>query len=588
MAVSQYFTSIFRMCLSIETPIIDHHYPYHCTNQCHIYDTYVAFVYSHSCWKVPIANASIALSLENISYFHLFSPNFIILLFIHHSQLLIPLIPPSPTSAHIPLRIASQRPSSSASILLNPHLSSVLKTSLLQMAPQAPQAPDVTMLPEPSTNPSTEPASDDGPLSQKLTLATAMSDPAEAEALYREIIAFQSPSLEPGATDPSVPEEDVPKVKELAIQRLAELLVRTGRASQLSNLLKTVRPFFATIAKAKTAKIVRGLLDAVSKADDAADLQFALCQETIQWCRDEKRTFLRQRVEGRLAALYLSHSRYAEALNIINELLREVKRLDDKAHLLEIQLVESRIHHALRNIPKARAALTSARTTANSIYVPLTLQAEIDMQAGIISAEEKDYKTAYSYFYEGFEGFVSLEDPRAVSNLKYMLLCKIMTGSAEDVPGIVNGSVALKFSGRQVDAMVAVAKAHSARSLEAFEKTLEEYKAELTDDPIVHAHLNSLNDTLKEQNLLRLTEPFSRVEIKHVAELINLDVHDVESKLSQMILDKKLNGILDQGAGCLIVYDDLPLSKTYQASLDTLVNMDNVVHSLFDKATTLR
>lgn len=425
----------------------------------------------------------------------------------------------------------------------------------------------------------------EGPLTQKLAKAQSLTDPNQAEQLLREIIDYEAPK----STDPSqIPDDDVPKLKETAILKLAALHVQGGNAGKVSELLKTLRPFFATIAKAKTAKIVRGLLDAVSKAEDAAELQFNLCHETIQWCKEEKRTFLRQRVEGRLASLYLVNARYADALNIINGLLREVKRLDDKAHLLEIQLVESRIHHALRNIPKARAALTSARTTANAIYVPLSLQAEIDMQAGIIAAEEKDYKTAYSYFYEGFEGFMSLADSRTVSNLKYMLLCKIMTGDAEDVPSIVNGSVALKFAGRDVDAMVAVAKAHSERSLESFEKTLADYKGELSDDPIVRAHLNSLYDTLKEQNLLRLIEPFSRVEIEHVAKLINLELHDVESKLSQMILDKKLNGILDQGAGCLVLYDDLPLSKTYQASLDTLINMDNVVHSLFDKASTLR
>lgn len=452
------------------------------------------------------------------------------------------------------------------------------------MAPAAPEVDkDVTMeVVKPDSVPvkDTNEGAGEGPLATKLELAKSKKDAAEAEKLFREIIFGESVDTD----------EDVGKVKEVAILGLAATLVSSGQAGRVGELLKSLRDFFSTIAKAKTAKIVRGLLDAVSKAtgENAAELQFALCHDTIAWCREEKRTFLRQRVEGRLAVLFLSHQRYQEALNIVNELLRQVKRLDDKAHLLEIQLVESRIHHALRNIPKARAALTSARTTANAIYVPLTLQAEIDMQAGIISAEEKDYKTAYSYFYEGFEGFVSLDDnTRAMSNLKYMLLCKIMTGNAQDVSSIVNGNVALKFSGRQVNAMVAVAKAHSERSLQMFETTLSEFKKELSDDPIVDAHLHSLYETLKEQNLLRLTEPFSRVEIAHVAKLINLPVHDVESKLSQMILDKKLNGILDQGDGCLIVYGDEPLSKTYQAGLDTLKKMDNVVHSLFDKAATL-
>jgi 26S proteasome regulatory subunit N6 len=418
---------------------------------------------------------------------------------------------------------------------------------------------------------------DAGPLGAALAAATSQ----KSESGLRAVIAATGP--EPGL------DEDVPRLQESAVLTLADLLVAEGRASEVSTLSATLRPFFATIPKARTAKIVRGLLDAVAKADgdDAAELQFALCHDTIAWCNEEKRTFLRQRVEGRLASLYLANSRFADALSVINGLLKEVKRLDDKAHLLEVQLVESRIHHALRNLPRARAALTSARTTANAIYVPLILQAEIDMQAGIIAAEEKDYKTAFSYFYEGFEGFMSLQDDRAVSNLKYMLLTKVMTGKAEDVPSIVNGTVALKYAGRQVDAMKSVATAHAARSLEQFESTLTEYKAELSDDPIVHAHLNALYDTLKENNLSRIIEPFSRVEIAHVAELINLPLDDVEHKLSQMILDKKLNGILDQGAGCLIVFDDVPVSSTYQASLDTLTSIDNVVDSLFTAAAAM-
>ncbi|PKI75500.1 26S proteasome non-ATPase regulatory subunit 11 homolog [Punica granatum] len=410
---------------------------------------------------------------------------------------------------------------------------------------------------------------------ESITQAAEAKTPSEAiSILYR---VLENPSSSPEAL----------RIKEQAITNLSDLLRQENRAEDLRTLLTQLRPYFSLIPKAKTAKIVRGIIDAVAKIPGTSDLQISLCKEMVQWTRAEKRTFLRQRVEARLAALLMESKEYAEALNLLSGLIKEVRRLDDKLLLVDINLLESKLHFSLRNLPKAKAALTAARTAANAIYVPPAQQGTIDLQSGILHAEEKDYKTAYSYFFEAFEAFNALEDPRAVFSLKYMLLCKIMVNQADDVASVISSKAGLQYVGPDLDAMKAVADAHAKRSLKLFETALRDFKAQLEDDPIVHRHLSALYDTLLEQNLCRLIEPFSRVEISHIAELIELPVDHVEKKLSQMILDKKFAGTLDQGAGCLIIFDDPKTDTLYPATLETISNIGKVVDSLYVRSAKI-
>ena len=54
--------------------------------------------------------------------------------------------------------------------------------------------------------------------------------------------------------------------------------------------------------------------------------------------------------------------------------------------------------------------------------------------------------------------------------------------------------------------------------------------AELSNDPIIRSHLASLYDTLLSQNLVRVIEPYSRVEIAYIAEQVGQPVQSVETK----------------------------------------------------------
>ncbi|KAK9340515.1 hypothetical protein LIPSTDRAFT_67284 [Lipomyces starkeyi NRRL Y-11557] len=413
-------------------------------------------------------------------------------------------------------------------------------------------------------------------LLQEARAAAKLDNLAKAEHLYKEVLSNSA-----GTNEKAIAEQ------ETALYELGTLYRDHKKIKELEQLIQTSRTVMSGLAKSKVAKIIRALIDLFSTVPDTIDTQIAVTKDCISWAVSERRNFLRQSLETRLVSLYIERGAYFDALNLINTLLKELKRLDDKMVLVEVQLFESRVYHALRNIPKSRAALTSARTSANAIYCPTLMQAGLDMQSGILHAEDKDYKTAFSYFVEALEGYSSQEDSRAISVLKYMLLCKIMLNLTDDVHSLLTGKMAQKYAGRDIEAMKAVAAAHSNRSLKEFEEALETYKTELSSDPIIRSHFSALYDTLLEQNLVRVIEPFSCVEISHVAEVVGLDTRQVEGKLSQMILDKVFYGVLDQGNGWLIVFDEPRQDATYDAALDTIRHMTTVVDLLYEKASKL-
>lgn len=336
----------------------------------------------------------------------------------------------------------------------------------------------------------------------------------------------------------------------------------------------------------------RLVLEQFLSIDGVLSDQVAVLQECIEWAKADKRMFLRQSLDGMLCAVHLKARNYQDCLVTCAPLIKELKRLDDKMQLVEIQLLESKAFYALSNYPRSRASLVSARTTANGVYCPPKMQAALDLQSGIVHAQEHDFNTAYSYFYEAFEGFDATESAKnAVSGLKYMLLCKIMISQAEDVPGIISGKLALKYSAGEdaasLTAMRAVATANLNRSLEEFEKALADFKSELAEDVIIQSHVSEMYGTMLQNNLLRIVEPYSSIEIDHVAKLIKLDRATVETKLSQMILDKKLLGILDQGAGCVEIFDTPSDDAAYADAIGAIQHTGQVVEALYTKAQKL-
>ena len=386
-------------------------------------------------------------------------------------------------------------------------------------------------------------------------------------------------------------DDEVIKAKEQAAYRLAGIFYSKLLFDQLIDLTKQILPQYKDLPQSKTAKIIRTLFDQALKfpGRNRNEPLIELSKYIIDWCEKESRSFLRMKIENKLAELLFKQQKYQDSLQILNKLLYELKKKDDKQLIVESQLVESKVYHALENLPKSKAALTAVKTIANSIYVVPMLQAEIDRMSGLIAADEKDYTTAYSYFYETFEGYRSMNELEfAAEAFKFMLFSKVMNRQPDDTLNLINSSVSLKFQNRETEAMKAVAKAAKEQNLLMFEKCKQVYEYELLDDPVIRRHFSYLYNTLLEDNLKKIIEPYSEVQIDYIAENIGLPMEKILQKLSEMILDEIIKGTLDQGKNCLVVFEDPESTELFDNAIDTFANLNLVVDSLYDKTQNFK
>jgi 26S proteasome regulatory subunit N6 len=93
-----------------------------------------------------------------------------------------------------------------------------------------------------------------------------------------------------------------------------------------------------------------------------------------------------------------------------------------------------------------------------------------------------------------------------------------MSKKTKDALNILNSQMSLKYQGHHLEAMRAIAVAVNEQNLLAFEKAKQDYQEEIGGDLILMSHTNNLYQSLLEDNLCKILEPYSEVQIEYVAQ----------------------------------------------------------------------
>lgn len=338
--------------------------------------------------------------------------------------------------------------------------------------------------------------------------------------------------------------------EEAALQILLD-----SKMSDIVNFLKELPLHWKDLSLARTTKIIKMLLN--KKEQNEETLQ--LVNQLIEFYSNKK--LLKIDLETRRIKILLETKEYQQCLNLITSLIKELKKSDDKFNIINLYVYESKAYYEIKNVPRAKSSLTSARALAVSTFCPTDLQAQIDMLSGMYICDEKNYETAYSYFLEALDGFVIEKSIFCITVVRYLILSKIIGMKYNEVDTLfkrlLEKIMKTKYNASTDDVIIILLDVNKC----CIERNINSYKALLQSqghkirDTFIEKHLFLLYDRLLEENILKIIEPYNNIYIANIGRIMDLNENIIESKLRKMILDGRVHGILDSVNRCLNLHN---------------------------------
>lgn len=322
--------------------------------------------------------------------------------------------------------------------------------------------------------------------------------------------------------------------------------------STIENILNTIANT-EKVSKASASILLKNTLDILEQEGMAKKDTISLYDKMIDWAEKKKRNLLKLDFKMRKAEALLALKEYKACLSLITETAKILKQADDKIGLVKLYYIESKVYYELKNLAHAKSSLTLAKSTSTFVYCPSFLQAKIDILNGIYLADEKDYKTATSYILEALEGFsITQNTEMIIQCARYLVLVKIMESKTREISSLLSHKLISPYkTDKCIELLCSIAECVEEKNLSKCNEILHRDINLISDDNFISNHLLCLCDSLLDENILKIIQPYSNVNIEYVGNLLGFDVPTIENRIRRMILDGRIEGDIDQETMCI-------------------------------------
>eukprot|EP00834_Sanchytrium_tribonematis_P007403 NODE_663_length_4918_cov_0.396140.p2 type:complete len:267 gc:universal NODE_663_length_4918_cov_0.396140:681-1481(+) len=253
------------------------------------------------------------------------------------------------------------------------------------------------------------------------------------------------------------------------LEQLQPILINNSKLSNLSIPLQS--------------KVIKTAIAHLFQLNDSIEAKSKFMSTLLEHIQSNNLQYLFYQINHQFIQLLIDYKQYNQSLSQIQSILHDLKKLDDKPLLIQIYIQQSISYYHLNNIQNSKTSLISAKTLSQSIYIPPSLQLQLDNQSGLVHLLNKEYTIAYSYFYESVEQLHHLGKENQ-PQLNYLILCQIMSGEyAINNKYLHDGANEKKTTENvkslQCQGLLKIAESCVSRSLNTFNDALHQYKCNI-------------------------------------------------------------------------------------------------------------
>ena len=190
----------------------------------------------------------------------------------------------------------------------------------------------------------------------------------------------------------------------------------------------------------------------------------------------------------------------------------------------------------------------------NSVVNDPRVIAIIKETGGKIYMSEKNWAKALDEMFESFKNYQESGNTRAKTVLKYVILASILSGSEINYAETREAKVYMEDP--QIIAIMLLRSAFEKNDINQIQKILNSKDSHILDDPFINQYLDDLLRNIRLNVLIARVKPYKSVSLSFLAKELNVSIEDICGLLSELILEEKIKGEIDQPNGFLEMSQD--------------------------------